>query len=170
MHDPGGLTVLTLVHARRFARLDMTMPAPGEEVGLLRRLAMFAPLPLAAIELLATDLKPQEFAPGTAAVCEGDAGDLFYLIVAGSATVNIGEKPGPSLSVGDCFGEIALLRDVPRVATVMADQPLRTLALERNAFLVAIASNSISSAAADALVDQRLIENTPADPDGGSAE
>jgi hypothetical protein len=52
----------------------------------------------------------------------------------------------------------------------MADQPLRTLALERDAFLVAVASNSISSAAADALVDQRLIENTPADPDGGSAE
>lgn len=78
----------------------------------------------------------------------------------------------PSLSVGDCFGEIALLRDVPRVATVMADQSLRTLALERDAFLVAIAiaSNSISSAAADALLDQRLIENTPADPDGGSAE
>jgi Cyclic nucleotide-binding domain/Major Facilitator Superfamily len=126
--------------------------------------AVAAPLPLAVIELLATDLKPHEFAPGTAAVREGETGDLFYLIVAGSATVSIGGKPGPSLSVGDCFGEIALLSNVPRVATVMADQPLRTLALERDAFLVAIASNSISSAAADALVDQRLIENTPADP------
>jgi CRP-like cAMP-binding protein len=137
---------------------------------------MFAPLPLAVIELLATDLKPHKFAPGTAAVREGETGDLFYLVVAGSATVNIGGKPGPSLGAGDCFGEIALLRDVPLVATVVADQPLRTLALERDAFLVAvavavaIASNSISSAAADALVDQRLIENTPADPDGGSAE
>jgi MFS family permease len=166
----GGLTFLALAHVRRFVRLDKAMPPPGEEVELLRRLAMFAPLPLAVIELLATDLKPHEFAPGTAAVREGETGDLFYLIVAGSATVNIGGKPGPSLSVGDCFGEIALLRDVPRVATVMADQPLRTLALERDAFLVAIASNSISSAAADALVDRRLIENTPADPDGGSAE
>ncbi len=115
-------------------------------------------------------LKPHEFAPGAAAVREGETGDLFYLIVGGSATVNVGGKPGPSLGAGDCFGEIALLRDVPRVATVVADQPLRTLALERDAFLVAIASNSISSAAADALVDQRLIENTPADPDGGSAE
>lgn len=166
----GGLTVLTLAHVRRFARLDMTMPAPGEEVGLLRRLAMFAPLPLAAIELLATDLKPHDFAPGTAAVREGEAGDLFYLIVAGSATVNVGGKPGPSLGAGDCFGEIALLRDIPRVATVVADQPLRTLALEREAFLVAIASNSMSGAAADALVDQRLLENTLADADGGSAE
>jgi predicted MFS family arabinose efflux permease len=164
----GGLTVLTLAHVRRFARLDMTMPAPGEEVGLLRRLAMFAPL--AAIELVATDLKPHDFAPGTAAVREGEPGDLFYLIVAGSATVNVGGKPGPSLGAGDCFGEIALLRDIPRVATVVADQPLRTLALEREAFLVAIASNSMSGAAADALVDQRLLENTLADADGGSAE
>ena len=166
----GGLTVLTLAHVRRFARLDMTMPAPGEEVGLLRRLAMFAPLPLAVIELLATDLKPRDFAPGTAAVREGEAGDLFYLIVAGSATVNVGGKPGPTLGVGDCFGEIALLRNIPRVATVVADQSLRTLALEREAFLVAIASNSMSGTAADALVDQRLLENTLADADGGSAE
>jgi hypothetical protein len=90
----GGLTVLTLAHVRRFARLDMTMPAPGEGVGLLRKLAMFAPLPLAVIELLATDLKPHDFAPGTAAVREGEAGDLFYLIVAGSATVNVGGSPG----------------------------------------------------------------------------
>jgi CRP-like cAMP-binding protein len=121
-------------------------------------MAMFAPLPLAVIELLAADLEPHEFAPGTAAVREGESGDLFYLIVAGSATVNVWGKPGPSLGAGDCFGEIALLRDIPRVATVVADQPLRTLALEREAFLVAIASNSMSSTAADALVDQRLIK------------
>ena len=101
---------------------------------------------------------------------EGEAGDLFYLIVAGSATVNVGGKPGPTLGVGDCFGEIALLRNIPRVATVVADQSLRTLALEREAFLVAIASNSMSGTAADALVDQRLLENTLADADGGSAE
>jgi len=166
----GGLTVLTGAHVRRFARFDMTMPAPGEEVGLLRRLAMFAALPLAVIELLATDLKPHDFAPGTVAVREGEPGDLFYLIVAGSATVNVGGKPGPSLGAGDCFGEIALLRNIPRVATVVADQPMRTLALEREAFLVAIASNGMSGAAADALVDQRLLENTRANADGGSAE
>jgi MFS family permease len=162
----GGLAVLALAHVRRFVRLDLAMPAPGQEVELLRKLGMFTPLPLAVIELLATDLRPHEFPAGTAAVREGEVGDLFYLIVAGSATVNVGGEPGPSLGPGDCFGEIALLRDIPRVATVVADQPLHTLALEREAFLVAIASNSLSSAAADALVDQRMMENSPADPDG----
>jgi CRP-like cAMP-binding protein len=72
----------------------MLMPPAGEEVELLRRMAMFAPLPLAVIELLAADLEPHEFAPGTAAVREGESGDLIYLIVAGSATVNVGESPG----------------------------------------------------------------------------
>ena len=57
---------------------------------------------------------------------------------------------------GDCFGEIALLRDIPRTATVVADQLMRTLALDREAFLIAVVGNSVSSAAADALVVQRL--------------
>jgi MFS family permease len=165
----GGLTVLALGHVRRFVRLDAAMPVPRQETELLRRLAMFAPLPLAVIELLATDVEPHEFPAGTAAVREGEAGDLFHLIVTGSALVSINGRPGPSLGPGDCFGEIALLRDVPRVATVVATQPLRTLALQRDAFLVAVTSNSRSSAAADALVDQRLTANAQADPDTGSA-
>jgi len=51
----GGLAGLTLAHAVRFARLDQAMPAPGPEVGLLRNLAMFAPLPLAVTELLTAE-------------------------------------------------------------------------------------------------------------------
>ena len=47
----------------------------------------------------------------------------------------------------------------------MADQPLRTLALDREAFLVAVTGNDISSAAADALVTQRLAADPPAGPD-----
>lgn len=69
--------------------------------------------------------------------------------------------PRPPLAPGDCFGEIALLRGIPRSATVVTDQPLRTLALDREAFLVAITGNSLSSAAADAIVTERLA----ADPD-----
>jgi hypothetical protein len=161
----GGLVVLALAHVRRFVRLDQAMPAPGQEVEMLRRLAMFAPLPLAVIELLASDLQPHEFPAGTVAVREGEVGELFYLIVGGSAAVSVQGKPRPPLAPGDCFGEIALLRGIPRTATVVADQPLRTLTLEREAFLVAITGNSLSSAAADALVTQRLTADLPVDPD-----
>ncbi len=153
----GGLTVLALAHGWRFVRLDKTMPAPGQEVELLRRQAMFAPLPLAVIELLASDLQPHEFPAGTVAVREGEVGELFHLIVTGSAVVSVRGKPRPPLAPGDCFGEIALLRGIPRTATVVADRPLRTLALDREAFLVAVSGNSMSSAAADALVTQRLM-------------
>jgi MFS family permease len=161
----GSLTVLALAHIGRFVRLDKTMPAPGPEVELLRRLAMFAPLPLAVIELLATDLQPHEFSAGTVAVREGEVGELFYLIVAGSAAVSVRGKPRPPLTPGDCFGEIALLRGIPRTATVVADQSLRTLTLDREAFLVAVTGNSMSSAATDELVTQRLTADALADPD-----
>jgi hypothetical protein len=166
----GGLTVLALAHVRRFVRLDQAMPAAGQEVGLLQRLAMFAPLPLAMIELLATDLQPHEFQAGAAVVSEGEIGELFHLIVAGSAAVSVQGEPRTSLGPGDCFGEIALLRGIPRTATVVADQSLRTLALDREAFLVAVTGNSMSSLAADALVNQRLTADSRADPDIPSAQ
>ena len=159
----GGLTALAVADVRRFIRFDAAMPAPGQEVELLRRLTMFEPLPLALIELLATDLEPHEFPAGIPAVPEREAGELFHLIVAGSATVSVQGEPRASLGPGDCFGGIALLRDIPRMATVVADQPLRTMALQREAFLVAVMSNSMSSVAADALVDQRLTANSHAD-------
>ena len=144
----GGLSVLALVHVRRFARFDEAVPAPGQEVELLRRLAMFAPMPLAVIELLASDLQPHEFPAGTVAVREGEVGDLFHVIVTGSAAVSVRGAPRPPLAPGDCFGEIALLRGIPRTATVVADQWLRTLALDRETFLVAVTGNRISSAEA----------------------
>jgi Cyclic nucleotide-binding domain len=159
----GGLAVLALAYTRRFARLDAAMPAPGQELELLRRLAIFAPLPLAVIELVTTELVPREFPAGTVAIREGDTGDLFYLVVEGSAAVSVRGEPRPALGPGDCFGEIALLHDIPRTATVVADRPLRTLALDREAFLIAVTADKVSRAAADSLATQRLSTNLPGD-------
>jgi CRP-like cAMP-binding protein len=161
----GGLAVLVLVHVRRFVRLDKSTPAPGQEVELLQRLGMFAPLPLAVIELLAGKLRPHQFPTGAVAVREGETGELFHVIVTGSAAVSVRGEPRPSLGPGDCFGEIALLRGIPRTATVTADGPLHTLALDRETFLVAVSGNNGSSAAADALVAERLTADLPADLD-----
>ena len=101
------------------------------------------------------------------AVREGEVGDLFHVIVTGSAAVSVRGAPRPPLAPGDCFGEIALLRGIPRTATVVADQSLRTLALDRETFLVAVTGNRVSSAEADALVTRRLGADPPADPVGG---
>ena len=142
------------------------MPAPGPEAGLLVRLPMFAPLPLAVTELLAAETEPRRFPAGTVVIREGEPGDHFYLIVEGSAAVTVRGAPRPSLGRGDCFGEIALLRDTPRTATVTAEQPLRTLALGRQEFLTAVTGNPASKTAAGALAAQRLSTDTPDRHDG----
>ena len=163
-----GLAGLALAHAVRFWRLDRATPAPGPETGLLVTLPMFAPLPLAVTELLAAEVEPRQFPVGTVVIREGEPGDHFYLIVEGSATVSVHGAPRPSLRRGDCFGEIALLRDTPRTATVTAEQPLHTLALGREQFLTAVTGNPASSTAADELAAQRLSADAP-DRNDGSA-
>ena len=142
------------------------MPAPPPEAGLLVNLPMFAPLPLAVTELLAAEVEPRQFPAGVVVMREGDIGDRFYLITEGSAAVSVQGAARPSLRPGDCFGEIALLRDIPRTATVTAEQPLRTLALSREEFLTAVTGNSMSMTAADALAAQRLSTDPPGRGDG----
>jgi hypothetical protein len=157
-----GLTGLTIAHARRFARIDRTMPQPGKEVDLLRGLPMFAPLPLAVIELLSTELRPHRFASATVVMREGDPGEEFHIIASGSASVTVRGTPRQPLGPGDCFGEIALLREVPRTATITAIEELHTLALGREEFLTALTGNTASSLAAESLVTQRLGQDPPA--------
>jgi len=164
----GGLAGLALVHAVRFRRLDRAMPAPGPDAGLLGSLPMFAPLPLAVTDLLAAEIEPRQFPAGAVVMREGEVGDHFHLIVDGAAAVSVHGAPRPSLQRGDCFGEIALLRDIPRTATVTAERPLRTLALGREEFLTAVTGNSTSTAAAGALAAQRLSTDPP-DRNDGSA-
>jgi Cyclic nucleotide-binding domain len=164
----GGLAGLALAHAGRFRRLDQAMPPPDPEAGLLVTLPMFAPLPLAVTELLAAEIEPRQFPAGTVVICEGEPGDHFYLIVEGSAAVSVHGAPRPSLRRGDCFGEIALLRDTPRTATVTAEQPLHILALGREQFLTAVTGNPASKTAADELAAQRLSADAPDRSDGSA--
>src|SRR5262250_492895 len=145
----GGLAGLALAHAARFRRLDRAMPAPGPDAELLFTLPMFAPLPLAVTELLAAEIEPRRFPADAVVIREGEPGDHFHLIVEGTAAVSVHGAPRPSLHRGDCFGEIALLRDIPRTATVTAQQPLRTLTLGREQFLTAVTGNPASRTAAD---------------------
>lgn len=162
----GGLVVLALAHAARFRRLDRAAPGPGPEAGLLYHLPMFAPLPLAVTDLLAGEAEPRQFPAGAVVMREGEVGDRFYLITDGAAAVSVRGEPKPSLRRGDGFGEIALIRGIPRTATVTAERPLQTLAFGREEFLTAVTGNSTSMAAADALAAQRLSTDPPDPADG----
>jgi len=148
------LPVLTIAGFRRMKALD-DMAAPSRQQLLVDGVPMFEPLSLAAKERLATKLVPLDVQTGAAIVRAGDVGDRFYLIDSG--TVRIGLEDGERQSgPGDYFGEIALMRDVPRTATVTAATATRLYAFERAHFLAAVTGHALAEAAAHGVVDARL--------------
>jgi MFS family permease len=121
-----------LRHADRVAP-----PAVG-----LRRLSahpLFAHLPAPLLEELARDLVAVDVTAGEVVIRQGDVGDNFYLIADGEFEVSVDGEPVATLQAGDGFGEIALLRDIPRTATVETRSPARLYALAREPFLRAMA-------------------------------
>jgi CRP-like cAMP-binding protein len=143
-------------YAVRFAAIDRGLLPPRAEVELLRNLPMFAALPLVTIEQLAGALEIRVYDDGAVVMRAGEAGDRFYLITSGTARVTVHDHDLPALGSGDGFGEIALLRDVPRTATVTADGPLSTLSLDREDFLGAISRTPASARHAELLAERRL--------------
>jgi MFS family permease len=129
---------------------------PIVELARLRALAIFAPLDAATLEGLARCLDPREAAAGTAVVREGELGDLFYVVADGELDVTVKGIQVGSLGRGDCFGEIALLRDVPRTATVTARTPVLLDALDGTSFIAAVTGHDPSARAAGELVRGRL--------------
>jgi hypothetical protein len=141
---------------RAMTVLDHGLRVPGPEVALLRGSPIFAPLPLVTVEYLATRIQEERFEPGATVIREGEPGSLYYVIVDGEAVASVEGSPLRTMGPGDGFGEIALLRDVPRTATVVARGVLRTVTLQRTEFLEALSANVDSAAAADAVVRGRI--------------
>ncbi|HEX6789532.1 MAG TPA: cyclic nucleotide-binding domain-containing protein [Gaiellaceae bacterium] len=129
---------------------------PIVEIARLRALPIFAPLDAATLEGLARCLDPVEVAAGTNVVREGEGGDLFYVVADGELDVTIGGEHVRSLARGDCFGEIALLREVPRTATVTARTAVLLDSLEGASFIAAVTGHDPSARAAGELVRGRL--------------
>jgi MFS family permease len=129
---------------------------PVVELARLRALPIFAPLGAPVLEALARSLEPVHVEAGATVIREGEAGDRFYIVADGELAVSMrGEQVG-LLRRGDCFGEIALLRDVPRTATVTARTAAQLDALGKVAFVSAVTGHLPSARAADALVHGRL--------------
>jgi MFS family permease len=148
------LPLLTVAGYRRLRALDAEA-VPTRQQHLVDDVPIFSPLSLAAKERLAARLVPLEVPAGATIVREGDVGDRFYLVDSGSVRITFagGEREsGP----GDYFGEIALLRDVPRTATATAATGTRLYALERADFLAAVTGHALAEAAAEDVVGERL--------------
>ena len=148
------LPVLTLVTWRGLVDIDRSVAAPAEELAVIEGVPMFAPLSIAAKEHLAATLTPVSVVAGDVVIRAGDVGDRFYIVCRGELEV---VAPGVQATAGDgdYFGEIALIRDVPRTATITALADSQLYAMDRNDFLAAVTAHSGVRAAGEMVVEQR---------------
>lgn len=145
------------------ARLDGEDVIPQRELGLLRGVPMFALLPLTTIERLASDLTPVPVNAGETIMREGERGDRYFIVGAGALEVTQAGKHLRTMGPGDGIGEIALLRAVPRTATVTATTAGLLYALDSRTFLDAITGHPHSEAEANRIASERLAPDQPGD-------
>ena len=148
------LPLLMLVTYRRLVELDRAV-APSAERELIDRVPMFAPLSLATKERVASSLVPISVSAGDLVIRAGDDGDRFYIVGAGELDIDAAGRHSTAREA-DYFGEIALLRSVPRTATVKATVDSHLYALQRDDFLAAITGHRAAQAAGEAVADARL--------------
>ena len=163
--------IYVLAAWRRLRAIDRRVTRRDQEIALLDQLPMFRPLALPAIEQLADHLEPFTYDAGQHVVTQGDEGDRFYVIEQGAVDVIQNGAVTATLAAGDCFGEIALLRNVRRTSSVVAATQLQVQSLCRDDFMTAIAGPLASRAATEQLVTHRLDlvaradgRSTPHDP------
>ena len=150
------LPVLTLVTYSRLAEIDHAA-APAPELDLIERVPIFAPLSIAAKERVAANLVPLSVQAGELVIRAGEVGDRFYIVGDGELDI-FAEGLHRTAQQADYFGEIALLRDVPRTATVKATVDSQLYALQRDKFLEAVSGVGAAHAAAHAVADERLAQ------------
>jgi len=148
------LPLTTLIVWRQLVRIDREMLPPADELAIVEGVPMFAPLSIAAKEHMAARLVEVPVSAGEVVIRTGEAGDRFYMVADGALEVTNGVHARARR--GDFFGELALLRDIPRTATVIATTRSRLYALERDDFLAAVTGHSGVRAAGETVVAQRL--------------
>ncbi|MFN8021712.1 MAG: MFS transporter [Acidimicrobiales bacterium] len=131
---------------------------PVDHVVVDRLLAdpVFSPLPAPVIERLARAAGRVRYQPGRRIVTEGELGDRYFLVVSGEVEITIGGRHVRVLGPGRSFGEIALLRDVPRTATATATTMVEVLTVDRNEFLTSVTGHPRSFGVASGVADTWL--------------
>ncbi len=150
------LPLIALAVRGRLAAADREATAPVVQAGLLRTSPIFAPLPAPELEELALSLEPLAVHAGGTVIRQGERGDRFYLVAAGELETLVDGAAASTLARGDGFGEIALLHDVPRTATVVARTDAALYALERSDFLATLTGSDRARREAERLADERF--------------
>jgi len=152
----GGLSVLVLLFWRPLSAAEAPATVPESTLALLRSIPIFAPLPPATLEQLGSRLSRVHVPAGEAIFRRGDPGDRFYVIGDGEVEIALDGGPPKTLGRGGYFGEIALLRNVPRTATVTTRTEVELYVLERDVFIAAVTGHAPSAEAADAVIATHL--------------
>ena len=150
------LPAVTIPSFGLLARIDRTLTVPTAQLHALRAIEMFAPLPAPTLEALASSLTRVQVPAGETVFRQGDHGDRFFIVDSGEIEIDIDGREANVLGPGDHFGEIALLRDIPRTATARARKETQLYGLDRDAFLGAVTGHAGSSEAAETVVVARL--------------
>jgi MFS family permease len=155
------LPVVTLPTLGLLAGVDRSIVVPTAQLERLRAIPIFALLPAPALEQLAQSLDRVAVGAGDVVFRQDEHGDRFYIVDDGEVEIEIDGRVANVLGPGDYFGEIALLRDIPRTATARARKATELYALERETFLGAVTGHAVSIEAAENVVATRLALRTP---------
>ncbi len=153
------LPAITVALLPRILRIDRTSTVPKREISVLRKLSIFAPLSVAATEHLASSMEPVGVPAGTLIIQEGEAGNRFYIVAEGEFHVTRGGRSVATLGPESFFGEIALLRDTVRTATVTALTDAEVYAIDPPEFIAAVTGHSVSEEAVNRVMEDRLAES-----------
>jgi MFS family permease len=159
----GFLPLVTALAWRRLMAIDRRTPVRTAEVRSLREVPMFASLSVAAFEYLARKVEVVSVPASTVLIREGETGDRFYVVAEGRFDIARHGRHLGTQGPGGFFGEMALLRDIPRQATVTASQDSTAYAFERRDFIAAVTGHKLSDQAAGELVESRLSANLRSD-------
>ena len=155
------LPIVLVLVGRAIVRGDRLDPRRAAELRLLRGIPMLAPLSGPLLERLAGAIDRGSFAAGSTVIREGDSGDRFYVVESGRLAVSVYGREVRRLGPGEGFGEIALIRNVPRTATVTALDDVTVLGIDRAPFVEALGGQPRSRTIAGALIDDRLAADIP---------
>jgi CRP-like cAMP-binding protein len=150
------LPALIVVSWPALRHLEDVAAAPQDRIDLLRRVPFLVLLPEPAISQLADSLVPVHATAGEELIHQGGHGDRFYIVEQGAVVVTVDGREVQRGGPGYYFGEIALLRDEPRTASVSAVGDTELLALERDDFLATVTGHADSAKEAHAIVSSRL--------------
>ena len=151
--------LLPLVAAAVFlsvGRGEAAIRIPFREIALLRRLPLFAPAPAPALEAAAGALVDARMPAGTVVIREGDVGDRFWVVASGELDVVQGGRDIACLGPGASFGELALIRDIPRTASVIARTDVDLYWLDRATFLLTLTASPVASTEASRIAAAHL--------------